>query len=82
MWIHRYIASRNPSATDKTVRLIEAAVQRLLMFPQLGRPTDQSEVRLVQVPGRPYLLPYRVGEDVVEIIAVFDERMERPPEWT
>jgi hypothetical protein len=36
----------------------------------------------MQVPGLPYLLPYRVSGETIEILAVFDERRERPVEWT
>lgn len=79
--IHRYIAARDPSAAAKVMKAIAAAARRLTVFPQLGRPSDRSDIRLLQMPGMPYLLPYRVVEDEIEIVAVFDERMERPPEW-
>jgi plasmid stabilization system protein ParE len=64
------------------MKAIAAAARRLTVFPQLGRASDRLDIRLLQVPGLPYLLPYRVVEDEIEIVAVFDERMERPPEWT
>jgi plasmid stabilization system protein ParE len=80
--IYRYIAVRDPFAAEKIMKTIAAAARRLAVFPQLGRPSDRSDVRLLQVPGMPYLLPYRVAEEEIEIIAVFDEWMERPPEWT
>jgi len=61
---------------------ISGAARRLVMFPQLGRPSDHIGIRLLQVPGRHYLLPYRLDGGDIEILAVFDERQERPPEWT
>ena len=79
--IHRYIDARNPAAAQKVMQAIETAAQRLTVFPQLGRPSDRSDIRLLQVPGHPYLLPYRVANYEIEIIAVVDERMERPREW-
>jgi toxin ParE1/3/4 len=79
--IHDYIWSRNPLAADQVAQRIQDAALNLKQFPLLGRPSHNSNVRLLQVPGLPYLLPYQVGSDAVEILAVFDERQERPPEW-
>jgi len=80
--IHRYIAGRNPAAAQKAMRVISAAALQLEQFPELGRPASESGSRLLQVPRLPYLLPYRIMNDgVIEILAVFDERMERPKAW-
>ncbi len=79
--IHRYIDAHNPEAAREVMRHIAAAARQLMDFPELGRPAEEPGVRLLQVPARPYLLPYRVVGRVVEILAVFDERMERPREW-
>lgn len=79
--IDDYIAQFNPGAAKRITREITLAAKRLKSFPQFGRAAHRSALRLLQVPGRPYLLPYRVSNDTVEILAVIDERMERPPEW-
>jgi toxin ParE1/3/4 len=80
--IHSFLSNRNPAAADRIAAEIYTAAKRLEQFPQLGRQGIWGDVRLMQVPRRPYLLPYRVSGDYVEILAVIDERMERPPEWT
>ena len=80
--IHGYIQTYNPAAAERISKEITRAALRLKTFPQLGRPSDQLGVRLMQVPRLPYLLPYRVSGNVIEILAVFDERRERPEEWT
>ena len=80
--IHGYIHSYNPAAAERISKEITRAALRLKAFPQLGRPSDQVDVRLMQVPRLPYLLPYRVSGGTIEIIAVFDERRERPEEWS
>ena len=80
--IHDYIAKHDPDAADRVAREIEMAAIRLKSFPQLGRPAHAVEVRLMQVPGLPYLLPYCVRSEFIEILAVFDQRRDRPPEWT
>ncbi|CAN5244221.1 hypothetical protein BH10PSE7_BH10PSE7_42840 [soil metagenome] len=50
------------------------------MFPELGRASDRVDIRLLQVPRTPYLLPYRVIDSDIEILAVFDQRRDRPAE--
>jgi toxin ParE1/3/4 len=80
--IHDFIKAYNPDAAERVSKEITRAALRLKAFPQLGRPSDRMGVRLMQVPGLPYLLPYRVSGDIIEILAVFDERWERPEEWT
>jgi toxin ParE1/3/4 len=79
--IHNYIAERNPDAAGKVVADIVKAAQLLPQFPLLGLASDDPDVRLLQVPGRPYLLPYQVIENEIEILTVFDERQKRPEKW-
>jgi toxin ParE1/3/4 len=79
--IFNYIEVRNPSAAHKVMQQIAAAARQLVDFPELGRTAEDPGIRLLQVPSRPYLLPYRIVGRAVEILAVFDERMERPKEW-
>lgn len=79
--IHGFIGAKNPRAADVVVAEIVRAAKRLPAYPLLGWASDDVDVRLLQVPRRAYLLPYRIVEGDVEILAVFDERQERPEEW-
>ena len=79
--IKAYLLERNPAAGERIGAEIVRAARRLEVFPQLGRPAHRSNLRLMQVPGLPYLIPYRVNGENVEIVAIFDERMDRPEEW-
>ena len=80
--IRRYIFQRNPQAADRVIDTLLAAAKRLETFPQLGRPSELSDVRLLKIPRIPYLMPYRVQDDAVEVLAVLHERRERPEEWS
>ena len=80
--IFEYIAHHDFGAAEGIAAEIDQSAQRLKTFPQLGKPSRDVNVRLLQVPNRPYLLPYQVKRDRVEILAVLDERMKRPPGWT
>jgi toxin ParE1/3/4 len=79
--IEDFIAKNNPAAAQDVVARIEASAKSLKEFPALGRPSDQTDVRLIQPAGLPYLLPYRVVGETVEIICVYDMRRKRPSAW-
>jgi toxin ParE1/3/4 len=78
--ISDYYSKLNPRAATGLIDAIISAAMQLEDFPELGRHSEVGKVRLWQVPGRPYLLPYRIVGNDVEILAVFDERQKRPDE--
>ena len=73
-----YIARDNPAAAEKTVAAIRLAVENLDRFPALGRPGRISGTRELVVPGTPYIVPYRVRGDVVQLIRVFHAARKWP----
>ena len=72
---------QNPVAAENVVDSIIVSALRLEVYPQLGRASERSDIRFLQVAGLPYLLPYRVRDEDIEILAVFDERREWPDGW-
>lgn len=66
-----YIAKDNPAAAHRVVQAIEAAVHRLERFPLSGRSGHRSDTRELVVPRTPYIVPYRIHHQAVEILAVF-----------
>lgn len=76
--IKAYIAKNNPEAADRVGTEIQAAAIRLKQFPQLSHPGERIGILELQVPGRPYTLPYRITGEFIEILSVFDQR--RDPE--
>jgi len=74
-----YIAARNPEAARRVAKRIEDAVERLSMFPEAGRVGRIDGTRELVVTGTPYIVPYRLKTDRVEIIRVF-HGMRRWPE--
>jgi len=50
--------------------------------PYLGHPSESTDgIHELQVARLPYLLPYRVVEDRIEILRVFHESQDRPSTW-
>jgi plasmid stabilization system protein ParE len=54
------------------------AVERLAELSNLGRPGRVAGTRELVVPGTPYVIPYRVRSDRIEVIAVFHGRQKWP----
>ncbi len=66
-----YIARDSPPAAARVVTAIVSAVKRLRQYPALGRPGRVTGTRELIVPGTPYIVPYRVRGDAVEVLRVF-----------
>ncbi len=76
--LRAYIARDNPAAAAGVALALLAAVERLAELPNVGRPGRLAGTRELVVPGTPYVIPYRVGPERLEIIAVFHERQQWP----
>ena len=76
--LRAYIARERPGAAANTATTLLAAVDRLAALPNLGRPGRVSGTRELVVPGTPYVIPYRLRGDRLEIIAVFHGRQRWP----
>jgi|HubBroStandDraft_3_1064219.scaffolds.fasta_scaffold87107_3 toxin ParE1/3/4 len=54
------------------------AVDLLRIHPQIGRPGRLLGTRELVVPDTPYIIPYRVRRDRIELMAVFHGRQKWP----
>ena len=66
-----YIARDDPGAAARIVERIVTSVERLGAHPVSGRPGRVPGTRELVVSGTPYLVPYRVRGETVEILRVF-----------
>jgi len=66
-----YIARDNPLAATRIVERIATGVERLAIHPASGRPGRVPGTRELLVSGTPYIVPYRVRGETVEILRVF-----------
>jgi toxin ParE1/3/4 len=64
------------------VRQIVHSATALTENPHLGHPSQAVDgVHELHVAKLPYLLPYRVVDDRIEILRVFHEAQDRPATW-
>jgi addiction module RelE/StbE family toxin len=73
-----YIAEDNPAAADRLVQRIMRAVNLLSKNPAMGRPGRVSGTRELVVSDTPYVVPYRVRANAVEILRVFHAARKWP----
>ena len=76
--LRAYIARDRPEVAREVASTILTSVELLADQPGLGRAGRVPGTRELVVPGTPYLLPYRVRGDRLEIIAVFHGRQRWP----
>lgn len=75
--IARFIAKRNPSAADRIQELIETTAERLPLHPYMYRTGRISGTREAVVHPN-YLIVYRIGVDIIDIVAVLHARQQYP----
>ena len=73
-----YVAEDNPDAADRLENTILASARRLPSHPEMGRPGRVAGTRELVVAGTRYLIPYRVREGRVELLAVIHGARQWP----
>lgn len=73
-----YIAQDNPQAAAALVKHVLDMVDALAEHPAIGRPGRVPGTRELIVTGMPYLIPYRVKGEAVEILRVFHGSRQWP----
>ena len=77
----QYIERDNKGAAMRVARRLRGASNGLTSHPEMGRPGRVGSTRELVIPGTPYLLPYRVREGKVEILAVIHGAQEWPEQF-
>lgn len=65
-----YIAEDKPAAAGRVFERILSEVAVLATMPHIGRPGRVADTRELIVPSTPFIIPYRVHEGHVVILAV------------
>jgi toxin ParE1/3/4 len=73
-----YIAKENPKATRVLLAEIKERVGVLKSNPQIGRSGRVEGTRELVLTGTQYILPYRVKDQQIQILAVFHAARQWP----
>lgn len=78
--IFAFVAAHDPAIAERLTIEIEVRAGKLAEHPQMGRPGRVPGTREFVVTGTPYILPYRVRDGRVEILAALHASREWPDE--
>jgi toxin ParE1/3/4 len=78
--IRDYIASDNPAAANRVATDIMNAVDRLGTFPRMGRQGRNATFRELVISGWPYIVVYRIIDDVIDVSSVIHTSRQWPEE--
>ena len=76
-----YIAEQNQEAAVHLYALARERTALLAQFPDLGRPGRVFGTRELVLERYPYIIPYRVKNNVVEILRLFHTSRKQPHQW-
>lgn len=76
-----YISRENPCAAQELYCYIRSYVAKLAHHPEMGRPGRVLGTRELVIERYPYVIPYRVCNDEVQIIRVFHTSQQLPQRW-
>lgn len=74
--LQQYIAADNPTAANGVAKRIISAINLLAEQPSIGRHGRVPNTRELVVSGTPYIIPYRVKNNAIEILRVFHSSMQ------
>ena len=67
---YNYMTEEKPSAAFKMIERIDQAIRAAGRHPEIGRPGRVSGTRELTVSGTPFVIPYRIKDKRVELLAV------------
>ena len=73
-----YIEKDNPKAARQVAMRIVEGAERLAEQPNMGRQGRIAGTRELVIPGTPYIIPYRVRGERLELVAIFHGRQKWP----
>ncbi|WPP02270.1 type II toxin-antitoxin system RelE/ParE family toxin [Pseudomonas sp. HR96] len=76
-----YLAAHSPAGAADFIQLVTAAVARMAEFPNMGRQGRVLGTREWSIPATPYVIPYRVRANRLQILRIFHTRRAPPATW-
>lgn len=67
---YNYVAINNPGVANETIERIQKALDALTLYPDMGRIGRVAGTRELIITRTPFILPYRIQGNQIEILAV------------
>lgn len=75
------LAQEDLEQAIKTYDRVRSRVEELAQFPHAGRPGRVAGTRELVFAELPYIAPYRVRGDVVQVLRIFHTSRRPPAAW-
>ena len=75
-WFRVYYGSVFPEGAAQAAARYVRAIDILQRSPYIGRPIGQDGLRKLSIPKTPFSVFYRLTEDHIEIVRVWDQRAD------
>lgn len=77
----QYIAEEDPQAVERFVNEVWRLTQLLKEQPPMGREGRVPETRELILHNYPYIIPYRVRNNTIQVLRVFHTHRRLPITW-
>lgn len=78
---YQYIAEENSQAAVQFINEVWRLTQLLKEQPAMGRTGRVAETRELVLHNYPYIIPYRVRNNTIQILRVFHTHRRLPMKW-
>ncbi|MDY4315930.1 type II toxin-antitoxin system RelE/ParE family toxin [Pectobacterium actinidiae] len=78
---YRYIAQDHPQAASQFVDEAQRLTESLPQQPAIGRPGRVPGTRELVLMHYPYIIPYRMKDNMLQILRVFHTHRRLPAKW-
>jgi toxin ParE1/3/4 len=70
--VREFLDINNPEAAKRSLRTIFAALERVEAFPDLGRPTEDADIRQIVIPfgAAGYIVRYTILPDAGDVLVL------------
>lgn len=75
-WYRLYYRSIFPEGAKRASAQYLRAIVNLENNPNIGRPVGESDLRKYSIPRLPFAIVYRVTEEYIEVVRIWDQRSD------
>jgi len=76
-----YLSAKNPYAAKALYQRIETVATEIIDTPYIGRPGRVPGTRELVIANTPYILPYQIRSDFIEILRVYHGARKWPKQF-
>ena len=80
--LDEYLSERNPDAAEMQVYRIFSTIGTLEDLPLIGKPGRIAGTRELVVPATPYVVAYRIEDEVIQILAILHGAQRWPKSFS